>query len=124
MVVLTVIAILVAMAVLRYDRALEQSRADIAAADLRAVWSAQRLYWLENRAYTADLTVLQAAGLLDPQIVLATSGYVYQVSAADSSTFTANATRTGSTRWSGAYQIDETGLVSGSVQAPGQPAMS
>jgi prepilin-type N-terminal cleavage/methylation domain-containing protein len=120
MVVLTVIAILVTMAVPHYERALEQSRADIAAANLRAIWSAERLYWLENRTYTADLAALQASGLLDPQILLATSGYVYLVAAADSNTLTANATRTGSTRWNGAYQVDETGLVSGTIQAPGQ----
>ena len=121
--VLTVIAILVALAVPRYDRALEQARADIAATNLRAIWSAERLYWLENRTYTADLAALQAVGLLDPQIVLATSGYVYCVSTADGNTLTANATRTGSACWSGAFQIDETGLVSGAVQAPGQPAI-
>jgi prepilin-type N-terminal cleavage/methylation domain-containing protein len=123
MVVLTVMAILVALAVPRYGRAIEQSRADIAAANLRAVWSAERLYWLENHAYSADLAALQAAGLLDPQVVLATAGYVYQVPASDSNTFTAIATRTGSARWSGAYQIDETGLVSGTIQAAGQTAI-
>lgn len=119
MVVMTVIAILVTLAVPHYDRALEQSRANIAAANLWAIWSAERLYWLENGTYSANLTALQAAGLLDPQIVLATSGYVYQVTAADSNTLTADATRVGSTSWSGAYQIDETGLVSGSIRAAG-----
>ena len=124
MVVLTVIGILVAMALPSYERALEQSRANIATANLRAIWSAERFYWLENRAYTADLTILQTSGLLDPQVVLATSGYVYSVPAADSNTMTANATRTGSARWSGAYQIDETGLISGSVEAAGQTPMT
>ena len=120
MVVMTVIAILVTLAVPHYNRAMEQSRANIAAANLRAIWSAERLYWLENHTYSADLTALQAAGLLDPQIVLATSGYVYQVSAADSNTLTADATRAGSTAWSGAYQIDQTGLVSGTIRGAGQ----
>jgi type IV pilus assembly protein PilE len=124
MVVLTVIGILVAMAIPSYERALEQSQANIAAANLRAIWSAERFYWLENRAYTADLTVLKASGLLDPQIVLATSGYVYSVSAAGSNTMTASATRTESARWSGAYQIDETGLISGSVEAAGQTPLT
>ena len=68
MVVLTILGILIAMAVPRYTRAIEQSRADIAAANLRAIWSAERLYWLENRVYTADLNRLQTLGLLDSAV--------------------------------------------------------
>lgn len=121
MVVLTILGILIAMAVPRYTRAIEQSRADIAAANLRAIWSAERLYWLEHRAYTADLTSLQALGLLDPSVVMTTSGYVYAVRAAAESTFTASATRTGNNAWTGEFVIDETGAFSGSVSALGEP---
>jgi prepilin-type N-terminal cleavage/methylation domain-containing protein len=124
MVVLTIVGILVAMAVPRYERTLEQSRADIAAANLRAIWSAERAYWLEHHSYTADLSGLQALGLLDSAVVLATTGYVYAVPSADSITFTATATRTGSSRWNGQYTMDEAGTVAGVIHAPGEPDIS
>jgi prepilin-type N-terminal cleavage/methylation domain-containing protein len=106
-VVVTVISILIAIAVPTYGVAIEQAQADMAAANLRAVWTAERLYWLENRTYTTDLSALES------------SAYSYRVSAADASTFTASATRTGSQRWTGAFTIDQTGTVSGSLQASG-----
>jgi prepilin-type N-terminal cleavage/methylation domain-containing protein len=118
-VVVTVIAVLIAIAVPTYGVAIEQAQADMAAANLRAVWTAERVYWLENRTYTTDLSALESAGLLDSAIVTGSSSYSYQVSTADSSTFTASATRVGSQRWAGAFTIDQTGTVSGSLQASG-----
>ena len=66
MVVLTVIAIMAAMCIPTFQRAIEQSRADVAAANLRAIWAAERLYWLEYHAYTDQFDNLRAMGLLDP----------------------------------------------------------
>ena len=119
-VVLTVMGIFISMSAPSFHRSLEQSRADIAAANLRAIWSAERIYWLEYRNYTDDLSELDSLGLLDPSIVLATDFYVYSVPSADSTTLSATATRTGSTRWTGELVIDETGVVSGAIQATGQ----
>ena len=121
MVVIVIMGVLIGMSLPRFGRAIEQSRADIAAANLRAIWSAERLYWLEHRAYTAELPSLQALGLLDPAVVMATSGYVYAVPSATDRTFTATATRAGSTSWIGAFAIDEVGSLSGSVTALGGP---
>jgi general secretion pathway protein G len=121
MVVVTVMSVLIAMAIPSFQRSLEQSRADVAAANLRAIWSAERLYWLENRTYTSDLTELQSLGVLDPMIVSGTSWYAFAVIAADSTAFTATVTRTGSSLWTGQFTIDETGTVSGVIQASGEP---
>ena len=121
MVVCTVMVILISMAAPSFRRSMEQSRADIAGANLRAIWTAQRLYWLEERTYTADLSVLESLDLLDPTIVAATTRYVYAISAADDSTFLATATRSGSGLWTGQFTIDEDGNVSGVVQAIGEP---
>jgi prepilin-type N-terminal cleavage/methylation domain-containing protein len=121
MVVVTVMSVLIAMTIPSFHRSVEQSRADIAGANLRAIWSAERLYWLENRTYTSDLSELQSLGVLDPTIVSATNWYVYAVSAADATSFTATATRTGSSLWAGQFSIDETGVLSGVVQASGEP---
>ena len=121
MVAMTVMGILFAMATPSFARSLQQSRADIAGANLRAIWSAQRLYWLEYRTYAANLSTLESMGLLDPTIVSATTVYVYAIQSAGSNTFTATATRTGSGRWSGEFAIDEAGTLSGVVQATGEP---
>jgi Tfp pilus assembly protein PilE len=116
--VMTLLAVLVALSMPSYGRAVEQSRAEIAAANLRAIWSAQRLYWLENRAYAT--TFADLGPLLDPAITSATAPYAYAISAADATTFTATATRRGSTQWSGQLTIDQTGTGAGALQAVGE----
>ena len=121
MVVTTLIGVMAAMSVPSFQRAVEQSRVDIAVANLRAVWAAERLYWLEHRAYAPDLTSLQAFGLLDPAVVTTTLGYVYAVQAAAENTFTAAATRAGSNAWTGALVVDDSGALSGLVSALGEP---
>ena len=123
LVCVTLIGIMTSMAVPSFRRAVDQSRADIATANLRAIWSAERCYWLEYRCYTSDLNLLRSLGLLDPTIVTSSSFYVYDISSAETTTFTATATRTGGTRWTGAFTIDETGVVSGSVSASGEPSI-
>ncbi len=120
---LAVIGVLVSMSVPSFRRSMEQSRADIAGSNLRAIWAAERLYWLENRTYTTNLALLESAGLLDPQILSSTAPYAYAVSSANSTGFTATATRSGSARWSGQFTIDEDGTVSGTVQATGEPSI-
>lgn len=120
LVAVTLIGIMTSMAVPSFRRAVDQSRADIATANLRAIWSAERCYWLEYRSYTSDLSLLRSLGLLDPTIVTSSNLYVYEIPAAEAGTFTATATRTGSTRWTGTFSIDETGVVSGSISASGE----
>jgi prepilin-type N-terminal cleavage/methylation domain-containing protein len=117
MVVLTMISVLMAISVPLFHRAVEESRASMAAANLRAVWAAERIYWLDNRTYTSNFSDLQP--LLDPSIPLGTQGYSYAITASDNTTFTVTATRIGSSTWSGHFSIDQTGLVSGTIQALG-----
>lgn len=120
MVAAVVIGILVSFAAPSFQRAVEQSRADIAGANLRAIWSAQRCYWLDARQYSEDLTELQTLGLLDTTIGASGEFYVFEISSADSVSFTATATRTGSSKWSGHYSINESGVLTGVVQATGE----
>ncbi|MGD0897146.1 MAG: prepilin-type N-terminal cleavage/methylation domain-containing protein [Thermoguttaceae bacterium] len=129
MVVVTILAVLIGMAVPRFVRAVEQSRADIAAANLRAIWGAERLYWLENHAYTDQLSQqtpqgLVELGLLDPAVASASGDYVYRITAAGSDTFQAEATRTGSAFWAGTLTIDQTGTTGGSISAAGETAIT
>jgi type II secretory pathway pseudopilin PulG len=115
-VALIVFGVLVAMGIPRFQQSLEQSQADVAGANLRAIWSAQRLYWLQNRTYAPDLNTLLSASLIDPSLTTATTPYTYQVSNASESTFTATATRSGSSSWSGSFTIIQDGTCSGSDQ--------
>jgi hypothetical protein len=96
---------------------LEQSRANVAGANLRAIWSAQRLFWLENRMYASDLSTLETAKLTDPSLTSATAPYTYAVSNVSSSSFTVTATRAGSSTWTGSYSIIQDGTFSGTVQS-------
>ena len=100
MLVLTIMGVVLAMSAPTFNRSIEQSHADIAGANLGAIWTAERLYWLENQTYTNDLAELESLGLLDPTIAAAATRYVYAIPLADATTFTATATRTGSGRWS------------------------
>jgi prepilin-type N-terminal cleavage/methylation domain-containing protein len=127
-VAIAVMAILIGISVPRFARVLEQSRADFAAANLRAIWAAQRLYWLENHVYTDKLSQASPSplglfelGLVDPQIVSTTGDYAYTITSANSNTFQAAATRSGNTCWRGAFTIDQTGTVGGTLSAAGEP---
>lgn len=119
--VLTMAAILATMSVPSFRRASEQARADIAAANLRAIWTAEQFYWLENRQYTTDFSQLQ--GLVDPAIIAGSTTYVYALATADSSTFAATATRSAGSQWVGQLTIDQTGTITGSIQAFGQASI-
>ena len=74
-----VTGVLLSIGVPRFQQSLEQSRADVAGANLRAIWSAQRLYWLENRTYAPDLNTLLSANLIDPSLPTATAPYTYSI---------------------------------------------
>jgi len=124
MIVVAIIAVLVSLSAPSFTRSMEQSHADVAGARLRAIWAAQRLYWLENRTYSNDLAELESLGMLDPTIVSDGGRYSYSIVAADNESFVAAAARDGSTRWGGQFTIDETGLVGGAISAAGESDIS
>ncbi len=120
LVTLVIMSVLAAMGVPRFQQSLEQAKANVAAGNLRSVWAAERLYWLENRSYAPDLATLQAANLIDSSLATVTAPYSYQVTVStDGSSFTATATRSGSAYWNGSFIIAIDGSFSGSVQSSG-----
>ena len=119
LIAMVVFATLISMGIPHFQQSLEQSRADMAGANLRAIWSAQRLYWLENRTYSPDLPTLLSANLIDPSLTTTTSPYTYQMASSSSTWFTATATRTGSTAWTGTFTIAADGTFSGTIQQSG-----
>ncbi len=120
--VLAIVSVLVALSAPSFRRATEQAQADIAAANLRAIWSTQRFYWLDNRSFASNLSDLQS--MLDPSIAAASTPYTYTISVVDNNTFTVTATRTGSSKWAGQITIDQTGAMAGSIQASGETAIT
>jgi len=118
MVTLVIMGVLASFGIPKFHYSLEQSRASVAGASLRSIWSAQRLYWLENRTYAPDLSTLRAANLIDPSLATAAAPYTYQMTTAgDGSSFTATATRSGTTSWTGSFSIDSSGSLTGQVQS-------
>ncbi len=118
--VVVIIGILTSLSVPSFHRAVEQSRADMASANLKAIWSAERLYWLEYRTYAVNLATLQSLGLLDTAIS-SQAFYTYQIASADADTFTAEAARAVNASWNGTLSIDQGGTVLGVLSATGHP---
>jgi type II secretory pathway pseudopilin PulG len=119
-VVLTVMGIILYYSIPQFHKAFEQSRIDIAATNLQAIWTAQRLYCSQNHKFTAKLEELETAGLLDSGFVKRINGldspFAYYVSSADDVSFEVLAERINST-WSGRITINEQGIVVGQVQS-------
>ena len=116
MLVVCVLGILVGWGAPRYDEAVEQTRVDQAAAGLRSVWLAERMHWLEHRAFTDDLGELADERLVDQALVDQAEPFVFAIDDADAETVSISAERTGSGAWSGTLAIDESGALSGSTQ--------
>ena len=116
MIVVSMIGIMAAVSAPSFRRALERSRADVACANLRSVWSAERLYWLESQSYTGDMTILQSDGLLDTTFNGASAPYAYTLG---TTTTGFQATAIPQQICSGSFTINESGQVSGAVNLPG-----
>lgn len=120
MVTLTVIGILVTMTVPFFQRAIQQSRTNIAAVNLRAIWAAQRMYWLEYQSYASDLATLKSQGVLDPKFDDSDSAFSYPTPTSTDNFalhFQATAVPKSGT-WTGQYTLDETGRIDGTVRPP------
>jgi prepilin-type N-terminal cleavage/methylation domain-containing protein len=121
MIVLVVMGVMISFGIPQFSRALEQARADVAGANLRAIWTAERIYWLDNRTYTTSLPGLVSLNLLDPSIPPDPSySYQVQVPAEDGTPFTATAQRTGSGSWSGTLTITQDGGLTGTLTCTNQ----
>ena len=123
MVAVAILGAIVAFAAPSFRRTVEQSRADIAVANLKAIWTAERLYWLKERnGYTDQWDDLN--DLVDPLIENASKPYTYTIDSADSTTFSATATRAGGSGWGGSFTITETGNITGNIIASGEAAIT
>jgi len=120
--VITLLGIIVSIGVPVFRNALEHSRVDLAAANLHAVHSAQRVYWLEKRTYAPSMKELESWDLVEASLAKPKSQskpFYYEVASADASSFQATAARVGSTVWSGQLSIDESGILKGTISGNG-----
>lgn len=126
MIVALLIGVFAAMAIPSYRASVEQARADLAAANLRTLWAAERLYYLENRATTSDPNNLVALGVLQAgEIQMLGMGktftmyndpsYVYEIDLNNDGAFDASAVRSAGTSFGGTLAIDAAGVVSGEI---------
>jgi len=67
MVAVAILAAIVAFAAPSFRKTVEQARADIAVANLRTIWTAERLYWLQSGAFTAEWSKLIREDPDDPE---------------------------------------------------------
>jgi prepilin-type N-terminal cleavage/methylation domain-containing protein len=118
-VAMTIICLMVVLAMPTFRRAVEQARADVASANLKTIWSAQRVYWLDHHRFAGSLSDLRALDLIDGPIADSAgnnkSVYVYTISSATASTFLAGALRNASGVWSGQIQLNQEGALSGTI---------
>jgi prepilin-type N-terminal cleavage/methylation domain-containing protein len=116
---MTIICLMVVLAVPMFRSAIEQARADVASVNLKTIWSAERVYWLDNHRYATRLSDLRSLDLVDGPIADSASNgkalYVYRISSADASGFVAGALRSASGVWVGEIQINQDGHVTGTI---------
>ncbi len=131
-VTMTILAVLLTFAAPSVVQTMEQSHADLAGASLRSIASAQRFYWLENRTYANTLQELIDDELVDNELLNASPRYEFSITAADAAGFTAQARRRSfnsagnpvfNGAWSGDFQIDETGQITGDVEGRFNPVL-
>ena len=127
-VTLIIICVLVTMAMPSYNRAMEQARGDAAGGNLRSIWSAQRIYWMEHKTFASSLSQLESMDLVDPALretqTSENSAYVYQMISGDSNGFIAAAARNGSDVWIGTLSMNQDGQLMGVIIGPGGQSIS
>ena len=123
-IVMTIMGVLIAIPTPIFLRAVEQSKLDVATANLRSIWSAQRLYRLENGRYgsLSDLAPGGDANLLDPSILSSSTFYGYSiVPSADGQSFVATAQHPLTSQCNGSITIDDSGTLSCNITMSGVP---
>ena len=119
-IVVVIMGVLISYAMPRFQKSFEQSRVDLATVNLETIWTAQRLYWAQNRVFASSVGSLEAAGLIDPSFVNSMASprapFQYTITSADATSFQAQAERINSSHWRGDLFVNEQGALSGQVE--------
>lgn len=114
LVAMAIMAILLSFAIPRIRQASEQMRLDAAALHLKALWSAQRVHFLETGSFATSLGGLNSLALVDSIGGGSSSAWEYTMTSLVPGEFVATATRK-SGDWVGMMTIDETGRIEGGL---------
>ncbi len=122
--VMTIMGVLIALPVPRFQQALEQSKLDVAASHLRAIWAAERFYHLQHGRYGTLEELRPGTGdendLIEISLVSGTTYYAYTLSlSADSQSFVATATHPNNMIYTGIVTMDQTGQLTSMVAFDG-----
>jgi prepilin-type N-terminal cleavage/methylation domain-containing protein len=115
-----VLMVIINFAVPQYRVAMEQNRVDLAGSRLLMIYTAQRMYFVDNQTFAPTLGDLINAKLLDPALSTGESKFAYSISGATASAFTATATRLSTPVpqfFSGDLTINERGVLGGNVHS-------
>jgi type IV pilus assembly protein PilE len=124
-VVMTMMGVLVAIPIPTFQRSVEQSKLDVAAGHLRAIWAAERFFRLEHGRYgsLAELAPGTVGGddLIEPTLLTGTMFYSYSITlAVDGQSFVATAGHPDLPRCVGSLTIDDGGTLTSDVTYNGQ----
>lgn len=117
MIVVIIMMVILQFAIPRYTTATEQARVDLAGSNLVALYTAQRLYFVDQGTFATTLTALIDSKLLDASFAPGKgldSKYTYAIDSASATAFVGSATRTAE-RWVGTLRIDQTGTLTGQI---------
>ncbi|MEW4568904.1 prepilin-type N-terminal cleavage/methylation domain-containing protein [Tautonia sp. JC769] len=127
MIVALLIGIFASMAIPSYRSSVEQARVDMAAANLRTLWAAERFFFLNERYYTTDTDDLIAYGVFKsseisgaspggPFLMYSDPSFTYRiVLQPNNGDFRATATRSAGSAFHGVLTIDAAGVVTGEI---------
>lgn len=123
-VVMAIMGVLVTLPVPTFRRALEQSKLDTAAGQLRSIWAAERFYRLENGVYgsMSDLAGARGGSLVDASLSASagSTSYQYAITLGDDRlSFVATATHPDQPGGTGALTIDQDGTLTSTVTFDG-----
>ena len=125
LIVLVIMGVLISIPVPTFMRSVEQSKLDVAAGHLRAIWAAERFFHLENGRYGSLAELAPGTGgdddLIEPTLVSGATFYAYSITvAADGQSFVASAVHPDHPRCVGSLSIDESGTLSCEVTYNGE----
>ena len=123
MVSVIVLSVLISFSVPRFRKAFEQARVDLATANLQAIWTAQRLYKVQNGAFAQNISP-ELDDYLDPAFVAnlnnAKASFLYYISTGTytPTTFDAQAVRNPNLTsfWYGYVDLDQAGMLVGGIR--------
>lgn len=116
-----VLMVIIRFAIPQYRVAIEQNRVDLAGSRLLMIYTAQRMYFVDNQTFAPAMGDLVHAKLLDAQLAGGgDSKFGYGISGASPTGFTATATRLSTPTpqyFAGDLTIDEKGILGGNVHS-------